>query len=206
MDCIAPGSAESPGDKMCSLHTTTVSCPLVAVQMSHQQQAIRLVYPSAGTVCMHSLSASLRTDPIAAAARRAVELLAFEADDKGWGRGKVRKGVERVVASVTGPVIELAAGRAVWYVRARVGSCAGMQNSSLCQPHQAPLTALPSLYQYAHTLRNERTSLSIYDPHSGQNAAQGHDSMGQLHGARLVCKLAKDARIHRTASAPGQIP
>ena len=99
--------------------------------MSHQQQAIRLVDLSAGTVFQHSWSAWQRTDPIAAAVRGAIELLAFEADDKGGGRGKVRKGVESVVASFADPIIEFTATCAVWYVRTRVVSCAGEQQSHL---------------------------------------------------------------------------
>ena len=109
----------------------TVSCPwsFVAVQMSHH--ATELDHRSASTVCMHSSSAWRRTNPIAATARGTVELLAFETDDKGGGRGKVRKGIEGVVASLTGPIIEFTAARAVWHVRARVVSCTGVQNSDL---------------------------------------------------------------------------
>jgi hypothetical protein len=155
-------------------------------------------------VFMHSSSVWRRTEPIAAAARGAVELLALEADDEGGGRGKIWKGVEGVVACFTGPIIELTAARAVWYVRARIVSCAGVQKSDLCSTALSSSVCTASeLYSCAHALKHERTSLRIYNPHGGQNAAQSQDSMGQLHGALLACNFASDARLHSTATAPG---
>ena len=77
-ESAAPWSAGSPGDRMCSLHTGAVPGPHCGADVTSGDLE-RLSDRCASTVSSTTCQLRRRTFPIAAAARRAVDLPAVKA-------------------------------------------------------------------------------------------------------------------------------